>query len=571
MERKTAADFDPQVLILFDAYVHGALDRRGFLDKAAKYAVGGVTASMLLEQLNPKFAEAQQVAKDDARLKAEYVEFASPQGYGKMQGLSGAAGQGRRQAAGRAGRAREPRAEPAHRGHRPARRPRQLRGLRARRADAAGRLPRRRRGRGPRRSSPSSSSPRPARTWWRRPGSSSTHAECTGKLGVVGFCYGGGICNFLATRVPELVAAVPFYGGPPAGRGRAEDQGPDAHPLRRHRRAHQRRLAGLRGGAQGRRREVRDAHVPGHAARLQQRHHAALRQGRRGRRRGSARWRSSTARCGRSASRRQRSGPARRRIPWRAGSRRRVPARQALEGTWCRLEPLDPDRHARPLFEANASTSRAATGPTCRSDRSPASTTTTPGCGRWRPARTRRSTRSSIAPWRVRWGWPATCASIRRPARSRSGTSTSRRWRSARRAATEAMYLMMREAFALGYRRYEWKCDALNAPSRAAAERLGFTFEGIFRQATVYKGRNRDTAWYSIVDREFPALDRSVRSVAAIPTTSTPADVSGNGCRTWSRRRGRRKHAEQRPRTPLVTKCLGDSRSAPRYAMARCW
>ena len=68
---------------------------------------------------------------------------------------------------------------------------------------------------------------------------------------------------------------------------------------------------------------------------------------------------------------------------------------------------------------------------------------------------------------------------------------------------------MMREAFALGYRRYEWKCDALNAPSRAAAERLGFTFEGIFRQATIYKGRSRDTAWYSILDHEFPALERA--------------------------------------------------------------
>lgn len=76
-------------------------------------------------------------------------------------------------------------------------------------------------------------------------------------------------------------------------------------------------------------------------------------------------------------------------------------------------------------------------------------------------------------------------------------------------AATEAMYLMMREAFRLGYRRYEWKCDALNAPSRAAAERLGFTFEGIFRQALVYKGRNRDTAWYSIIDREWPLLDEA--------------------------------------------------------------
>jgi RimJ/RimL family protein N-acetyltransferase len=75
------------------------------------------------------------------------------------------------------------------------------------------------------------------------------------------------------------------------------------------------------------------------------------------------------------------------------------------------------------------------------------------------------------------------------------------------RLATEAMFLMMRRAFdELGYRRYEWKCDSLNAPSRRAAERLGFTFEGVFRQAVVYKGRNRDTAWFSILDREWPAL-----------------------------------------------------------------
>ena len=77
-------------------------------------------------------------------------------------------------------------------------------------------------------------------------------------------------------------------------------------------------------------------------------------------------------------------------------------------------------------------------------------------------------------------------------------------------AATEAMYLMMRRVFGeLGYRRYEWKCDALNAPSRAAALRLGFRYEGMFRQATVYKGRNRDTCWFSILDREWPALKRA--------------------------------------------------------------
>ena len=76
-------------------------------------------------------------------------------------------------------------------------------------------------------------------------------------------------------------------------------------------------------------------------------------------------------------------------------------------------------------------------------------------------------------------------------------------------AATEAMYLMMQRAFTLGYRRYEWKCDALNAPSRAAARRLGFSYEGVFRQARVVKGHNRDTAWYACIDREWPALDRA--------------------------------------------------------------
>ena len=74
-------------------------------------------------------------------------------------------------------------------------------------------------------------------------------------------------------------------------------------------------------------------------------------------------------------------------------------------------------------------------------------------------------------------------------------------------AATEAMFLMMTRAFdELGYRRYEWKCDALNAASCRAAERLGFRFEGMFQQATMYKGRNRDTAWYAIIDKDWPSL-----------------------------------------------------------------
>jgi len=92
------------------------------------------------------------------------------------------------------------------------------------------------------------------------------------------------------------------------------------------------------------------------------------------------------------------------------------------------------------------------------------------------------------------------------------------------RAATESMFLMMRRAFdELGYRRYEWKCDSLNAPSRAAALRYGFTFEGIFRQAIVYKGRSRDTAWYSITDVEWPRIR------AAFDAWLDPANFNADG------------------------------------------
>ena len=91
-------------------------------------------------------------------------------------------------------------------------------------------------------------------------------------------------------------------------------------------------------------------------------------------------------------------------------------------------------------------------------------------------------------------------------------------------AGTEAMFLMMRRAFdELGYRRYEWKCNALNAASRAAAERYGFRFEGIFLQADVVKGHNRDTAWFSITDREWP------RVKAAFERWLDPANFTGDG------------------------------------------
>lgn len=79
------------------------------------------------------------------------------------------------------------------------------------------------------------------------------------------------------------------------------------------------------------------------------------------------------------------------------------------------------------------------------------------------------------------------------------------------RAATEAMLLMMRHAFSLGFRRYEWKCNTLNAQSQAAARRLGFTYEGTFRQATVVKGRNRDTAWFAMMDYEWPIVEKEIQ------------------------------------------------------------
>ncbi len=80
------------------------------------------------------------------------------------------------------------------------------------------------------------------------------------------------------------------------------------------------------------------------------------------------------------------------------------------------------------------------------------------------------------------------------------------------RAATEAMYLMMKWAFEAGYRRYEWKCNALNLPSCRAAERYGFSYEGIFRQSNVIKGRNRDTAWFACIDKEWPALEKAFKA-----------------------------------------------------------
>lgn len=214
MQRKTAADFDQELLILFDAYVHGGIDRRGFLERAQKFAVGGVTASMLLASLSPNFAAAQVVPKDDKRLKTEMLTYASPNGSGTMKGYL------------------------------------------AMPANATGKLPgilvvHENRGLNPhieditRRLAldnfiafaPDALTPQggypgdedKARELFSRLDQAKTREdflvaakllkerpECTGKYGAVGFCYGGGMVHFLSTRLPDLAAGVPFYGNHPA-------------------------------------------------------------------------------------------------------------------------------------------------------------------------------------------------------------------------------------------------------------------------------------------------------------------------------------------------------------------
>jgi RimJ/RimL family protein N-acetyltransferase len=189
-----------------------------------------------------------------------------------------------------------------------------------------------------------------------------------------------------------------------------------------------------------------------------------------------------------------------------------APPREPMEDRYCRLEPLDPDRHAEALFEANAayedgrSWTYLAYGPF----RSLADY-----CA-WMEATCLGNDPLFFAIVDVVTGRPGGVASYLRitPAAGSIEVGHLHYSPGLKRtpAATEAMYLMMERAFGLGYRRYEWKCDALNAASRAAAQRLGLSFEGVFRQATVYKGRNRDTAWYAAIDAEWPALRTAFRA-----------------------------------------------------------
>ena len=213
MAMKTAHDFDQELLALFDAYVHGALDRRGFLDKAAKFAVGGVTAVMLLDQLSPKFLEAQVVKPEDARIKVGHVEFDSPKGYGKMRGYLAQPAKATGKLPGilviHENRGLNPHIEDIARRL-------ALDNFVAFAPDALFPL-----GGYPgteekaREVFPTLDQAKTREDFVTATGWLKARPETNGKVGAVGFCYGGGMVNFLATRVPELAAGVAFYGSSP--------------------------------------------------------------------------------------------------------------------------------------------------------------------------------------------------------------------------------------------------------------------------------------------------------------------------------------------------------------------
>ncbi|WP_161803937.1 GNAT family N-acetyltransferase [Gulbenkiania mobilis] len=183
----------------------------------------------------------------------------------------------------------------------------------------------------------------------------------------------------------------------------------------------------------------------------------------------------------------------------------RVPEPVVLQGVFCRLEPFDTDRHASSLRAALAEDQRAE-GWTYLMDPPADEAAFAAWCAGMTASQdpvfyaivdpqTREALgvasylRIDPANGVIEVGWLHFSPKLQRT-----------------RAATEAMYLMMRQAFAWGYRRYEWKCNRLNAPSMVAARRLGFSYEGTFRQARVDRGRNRDTAWFSVLDGEWPKL-----------------------------------------------------------------
>jgi carboxymethylenebutenolidase len=214
MERMTAHDFDQELLILFDAYVHGGIDRRAFLDKAAKFAVGGVTAAMLLEQLSPKFLEAQVVRPTDDRIVAEYKEYDSPNGYGKMRGYLVRPAKATAKLPGilviHENRGLNPHIEDVTRRF-------ALENFIAFAPDALFPLGGYPGDEDKARELFSKLEQNKTREDFVAAASFlKTRPQSTEKIGAVGFCYGGGMVNYLATRLgSDLAAGVPFYGSAP--------------------------------------------------------------------------------------------------------------------------------------------------------------------------------------------------------------------------------------------------------------------------------------------------------------------------------------------------------------------
>ena len=223
MERKKASDYPQELLNLFDQYVHGGIDRRGFLDRAAKFAVGGLTASMLLDQLNPVFAM-QQVKADDSRVKAERVDYPSPNGNSKTSGYLVRPAQASGKLPGivvvHENRGLNPHIEDIARRL-------ALESFLAFAPDALAPL-----GGYPgdedkaREAFTKLDQPKTREDFVAAAGWLKNRPECNGKIGAVGFCWGGGIVNMLATRLPDLAAAVPFYGNQPSAEDAAKIKAP---------------------------------------------------------------------------------------------------------------------------------------------------------------------------------------------------------------------------------------------------------------------------------------------------------------------------------------------------------
>ncbi|MEY4907349.1 MAG: hypothetical protein RL260_1067 [Pseudomonadota bacterium] len=224
MERPTARDFDPTVLKLFDQYVHGQLSRRGFLDGAARYATAGTSAAGLLAALSPSFAAAQQVSPQDARIRTSRIEVPSPQGHGMVKGLLAQPVQAREKVQAvlvvHENRGLNPHIEDVARRF-------AVEGFTAFAPDALAPL-----GGYPgdedkaRELFPKLDQARTREDFVAAHGHLVTLAGDASRVGAVGFCYGGTVVNFLATRLPTLAAGVPFYGGQPAAADAARIRSP---------------------------------------------------------------------------------------------------------------------------------------------------------------------------------------------------------------------------------------------------------------------------------------------------------------------------------------------------------